>query len=441
MKAKRKWLLAGIALALVLAGALAAPFFIDEPPPDDADLRVAVVEVPREENGFWLLDVKNDDIRLPASTNRKHPLELLRLFATGKEWDPATAREILEKNAAVLEKLDASLRLARFQVADMVARSEAGQPLLPIDLPPLQHPWAAIGYLGLIRMQALVREGKSAEALDQAWAVATLGQRLQAGGGRMIEVSIGRSTETAALTQLRKLVRRHDLDRDIVLPLARRLQAFSSRRAAEVHWKGWYEFTRSWLDPAIENGAIKVFATGTPAIWKGDLCLKPNETRRLLADAARALIANQGNPGSWRDSLEALAPPPRLLSWLPHPNTVGRSAVRSILSSVEDQPYVIARADLERAFTAALMALECWKARHGGALPPTLDALVPEYLDAVPLDPYDGKPLRYSAEKKIAYSVGGDGTDSGGSQRTDEAAAFDEGKEPTLRIESPPPGG
>jgi hypothetical protein len=52
MKARRKWLLAAIALALLLAGALAVPFLVDEPPHDDGDLRVAPVDVPPEENGY-----------------------------------------------------------------------------------------------------------------------------------------------------------------------------------------------------------------------------------------------------------------------------------------------------------------------------------------------------------------------------------------------------
>lgn len=50
-----------------------------------------------------------------------------------------------------------------------------------------------------------------------------------------------------------------------------------------------------------------------------------------------------------------------------------------------------------------------------GALPETLDALIPEYLDTIPTDPYDGAPLRYSKEQAILYSVGNDFIDSGGS--------------------------
>jgi len=54
-----------------------------------------------------------------------------------------------------------------------------------------------------------------------------------------------------------------------------------------------------------------------------------------------------------------------------------------------------------------------------GRLPERLDELVPDFLDAVPLDPFDGKPMRFSPVKKVIYTVGEDLTDSGG---TTEAA-------------------
>ena len=49
-----------------------------------------------------------------------------------------------------------------------------------------------------------------------------------------------------------------------------------------------------------------------------------------------------------------------------------------------------------------------------GKLPETLDALVPEYIDAVPADDFDGQPMRYSPEKKLIWSVNENLEDDGG---------------------------
>ena len=49
-------------------------------------------------------------------------------------------------------------------------------------------------------------------------------------------------------------------------------------------------------------------------------------------------------------------------------------------------------------------------------LPTTIKDLVPDFLDAAPLDPFDGKPLRYIQDKPgySLYSVGKDRIDDGG---------------------------
>jgi hypothetical protein len=65
--------------------------------------------------------------------------------------------------------------------------------------------------------------------------------------------------------------------------------------------------------------------------------------------------------------------------------------------------------------TQLVLALRAYEL-DTGELPETLDALVPDYLDAIPIDDFDGRPLRYSREKEVVYSVGEDLTDSGGSE-------------------------
>lgn len=61
------------------------------------------------------------------------------------------------------------------------------------------------------------------------------------------------------------------------------------------------------------------------------------------------------------------------------------------------------------------VAIERFRLRHGDP-PKTLDDLVPEFLSEVPLDPFDGKPLRYRVEgnEYRVYSVEADGVDQGG---------------------------
>ena len=70
-----------------------------------------------------------------------------------------------------------------------------------------------------------------------------------------------------------------------------------------------------------------------------------------------------------------------------------------------------AKHSLARSRTRIILAAEKWRRAHGGKNPPTLDALVPDYLASVPKDPWSksGEPIKYDATLGVAWSVGKDG--------------------------------
>ena len=64
--------------------------------------------------------------------------------------------------------------------------------------------------------------------------------------------------------------------------------------------------------------------------------------------------------------------------------------------------------NLARRRTAiTVMAVERYRRARNGEAPASLSDLVPEYLAAVPLDPFDGKPLKYrvAPDSYVVYSV------------------------------------
>ncbi len=116
-----------------------------------------------------------------------------------------------------------------------------------------------------------------------------------------------------------------------------------------------------------------------------------------LVEAAKLPVEQQG--ARFRQIGTAL--PRSLASWF-------FPRVAPVLAS--DQ---LMHAQLRSTLTA--LAVERYRSTHGD-WPTGLTALVPEYLVDVPLDPYDGQPLRYSrlTDGVVIYSVGPDGTDNGG---------------------------
>jgi hypothetical protein len=106
-----------------------------------------------------------------------------------------------------------------------------------------------------------------------------------------------------------------------------------------------------------------------------------------------------------------------------------RAAVEALMAERADAPE-LARLALDEAADYAkvfqlghargrcsvtAVAAERYRLRHG-AWPAGLAALVPEFLPEVPVDPFDGRPLRYRrlADGVVIYSVSEDGIDDGG---------------------------
>ncbi len=76
--------------------------------------------------------------------------------------------------------------------------------------------------------------------------------------------------------------------------------------------------------------------------------------------------------------------------------------------------------------TRVALAIERYRLAKG-SLPKELADLAPRYIDKVPIDPFDGKPLRYKLTEPgyIVYSIGEDGTDEGGLEKNKVAQKGD----------------
>jgi hypothetical protein len=104
------------------------------------------------------------------------------------------------------------------------------------------------------------------------------------------------------------------------------------------------------------------------------------------------------------------------------------------------------RLEAELAATRAGVAvLQYWAAE--GRWPAMLSDVAPTYLPAVPVDPFNGKPIAYkpAAAGFVTYSVGGDGVDHGGTTFDAAGTEFGPGTDITFvcrvpaQLSPPPP--
>ncbi len=96
--------------------------------------------------------------------------------------------------------------------------------------------------------------------------------------------------------------------------------------------------------------------------------------------------------------------------------------VSSLIDSVERN----LRFQAEMGATQVAIAIEQYRL-DTGKIPDRLEDLVPKYMEKVPIDPFDGKPLRYKRLEKgyTIYSIGEDGKDDGGKKKDRGEKDFD----------------
>lgn len=86
-----------------------------------------------------------------------------------------------------------------------------------------------------------------------------------------------------------------------------------------------------------------------------------------------------------------------------------------LMPTLQASTQAVCRAQAMQSATRTAIAIERYRRIHGQS-PNALDRLVPDFLDKLPLDPFDGLPLRYRADATgyRIYSIGIDGVDQGG---------------------------
>ena len=140
------------------------------------------------------------------------------------------------------------------------------------------------------------------------------------------------------------------------------------------------------------------FLNRTILRWPGYLrfSLHPRTTRVLLADIARKAL--QGCPQE----------PLHTTTSNFTPNHLGTETISTFAETCKGIANTAKQDAFFYAKTQLILATMKWKQRNRDTFPPSLEALVPEYLPAVPIDPLstDARPLAYHPATGTVWTVG-----------------------------------
>ena len=395
MSRRKKWWVAILLLAVF--GGIAFLWFKDDALEDDSDLVLKLPEVSEDENGIRFFDAVVE--RFDSMGDDFWALQEMLSDYSDVEWDSSFVKIQIEQHKYMLDALDSASEADFICAADRKNWYDGDSRL------------SAIHYSGVIA-RALTRlaaiEGDISGAVDFLDKQLKIANTLVKTGHGNGEFGAALSLMSDALGQLETML----LDE-------------------QVEWKGGLKnLCRSMrqLDQEFHEaqrrdiigmyGAMKSYIPVFPETKWGSGCafysFKPNRTLNIFAGKTRMALKQSGRPFAAR---------------LPIRHEIN-SEITAVLGGNMEGPYLlygevpnidyrghailISRYDIVRT-TAALRSFHADK----GELPESLGDLVPQYLDKVPRDHFDGKPLRYSKSEAKVWCVGKDLIDEGGIE-TDE---------------------
>jgi len=431
MKTWKKVLIAVIIVSAVVgtpATTLLVMLSIDEPLVDDSDLRVERADVPDEQNGYWYFTRMSEVLDMPEETGESSEEEgeqaerptgraLVDAILEGRAWDADFVADLWQRNQEAIRLLDEGL-----------ACETAQAPRLRIDSEiPEVSGWLKIARLLELHAMLLLKEGKHEAALDEAMRLVRFGHRIEGCKGGLVHYLVGAMVKRMGLGRLRAMVSETTLAPDVLVANARRLGAYgANEQGAADALRVEYEMEIQVLED-VKAGKYSLReimsfdGSRRPGSPPPPFFFHPNETRRLFVEAYRLMLESVPLPyAGMKPKLDSVLdfPMDDWRTWLKG-NSVGVRLYCILMPATKGFLAQTCQEDVELAATRTRIALKAFKAAKG-RLPETLGELVPDYLDAVPLDDFDGKPLRYSAEKKVIYSVGKDLKDGGGMTKEEQ---------------------
>jgi len=408
-------------LGVFILGILLLPrvlnvFSEDIAPIDDADLQLQAVSILEEDNAYFVLERLIDVTYEPQNVT-----PTIYDMIEGRAWSAQVAKEVITKNKDNYALFDQAARKRKYQNPALADPKKISLEVVARWL----GVGRSMGRLSALRALYLAQENRGAEALDEVFNGLKVGQKVQESQNiSLIEYLVASAIKQNSLGVVQRIVSAATLGSAELIKYSRDLEAYYGNKNGLISaLKYEYNFSLLALDEVIKEAESESSTIGVNPdnMLNQSYYYKRNKTRLLFANSTRVHIQNVNKTYaevvSSENSKVDTFPPTTIGNFIKAyitENYIGMLLSQTLIGGGSILYAKKCQEDVMVGATQAMIALKAYQLDNGN-LPTTLDELVPKYLTAVPTDAFDGKPLRYSQEKKIIYSVGEDLKDSGGS--------------------------
>jgi hypothetical protein len=413
----------------------------DIAPINDSDLRLTKVSIPKEENAIYDLMKTSEKLHTEqlniSSPQYQYYKDLYEAMLKGERLNTRVAREWIEKNDEALKYVDRALTRPHYQLPYIADPSRITPNILYRQLTAIRE----LARWCIIKGNYLTVQGK--EALSWYLKALKLGQMVEDSPrpAGLMQYLVGRATKEIALNGIRNAMNKINLSPKELKSIANALKRFEDntealRKALQME----YMVVANYIDLHTKNPQKyplisfqgdeerKCCSEGMLLKWS----FLPNETKKLFHDRFLHMMENagklykevdfrsikgeesEGGVGrscslflcGFQDFYKDIIKPIFTRNWL------GKDSSREelLFTDIAFEQPCLEKFSLRA--TETILALKAYKMEKR-KLPSNLSDLVPTYLSQMPIDPFDGKPLRYSREKMLIYCVGKDLKDSG----------------------------
>lgn len=384
----------------------------DEKVPDISDLTISYENIPDIENSFYYFKKASELLYWTKDENK------INKNNRGDEYDKKFIRKLINKNKDVIKLIEKGTLCKKMQITGLKGYET--------EMPYLTK-WRKITILMSLESIMNYKSGYEEEAFNKAINIIKYGQKIESSIGCMISYLMGSWIKEYGLQRMRSMIPDTKVNKDKLLKYINILNKYGpDEEGIRNAFKMEFLFATKLIDKISEtkkHGIINIKQTGDEILdtfmqdsWPFYL-FKPNKTKRMFAETFTTYI-NDINK-YYKDIHPLYITYKSKIEMLLTGNNIGEIFYRLLMPSFDIFLKKKSYESFSVSGTTILIAIKCYM-KDNGELPNTLNLLVPKYIDNVPNDPFGGKSMQYSKDKKIIYSVGSDLKDVGGSNAIDE---------------------